>query len=279
MSKTIFLLGLLVGACAPPAAQRVYTIRLQRPGPQALENLSRALSDRLQATEGVQLQALGSDRLRLLVPASCGWEREQLQRLLQPSRLAFARVDEKAEFLQALHNRLPDDGSVMLGCESSPEPAKKHYDTCFLLSNSRRKLEQFLSGIEPPPGRKLAVLPGEWGALAYLLEDPPALELPEVEHAAVLPQPDGRPAVLIAMPAAKREIFSRLTGEMVGRSLAIVVDGEIRSLSKVTVPVDTGLALVGSSPLVPLAVAERQAQSLAASLMAWKLAGGISIEP
>jgi preprotein translocase subunit SecD len=279
MSKTIFLLCLLVGACAPSAAQRAYIIKLKRPGPQALENLSRALSGRLQAAGNFRLQALGADRLRLIVPASCSWEREQLQRLLQPSRLAFARVDEKAEFLQALHNRLPDDGSVMLGCESSPTPAGGQHNTCFLLSNSRSKLEQFLSGIEPPPGRKLAVLPGEWGALAYLLEDPPALELPEVEHAAVLPQPDGRPAVLIAMPAAEREVFARLTGELVGHSLAIVVDGEIRTLSKVTVPVDTGLALIGSSPLVPPAAAERQAQSLAAALMAWKLAGGISLEP
>ena len=161
-----------------------FLFALRRPGKSAARAMETALHRRLDAAglRGCRVTVEGADRIRVLVPGVAKSKVESLQALLtRPSRLAFSLVDEDNAFFENLAARLPGDGSVQLAIETNPGvPNGPPLKTCYLTATSRAKLTTFLSGLTPPPGRRIGILCGEWGLLAYLVEDPPTMAGPRI---------------------------------------------------------------------------------------------------
>ncbi len=285
---SVVTLALVMAGCPGTARLSVkgggagFLFALKRPGTSAARAMETALRRRLDAAglRGCRVTAEGDDRIRVLVPGVAAGKVEKLQEeLTRSSRLAFSLVDEDNAFFENLAGRLPGDGSVQLAIETNPGvqngPTRK---TCYLTATSRAKLTTFLSGLTPPVGRRIGILCGEWGMLAYLVEDPPGMAGPRVQEAHVVEADKGCGiAVEIRLAAEQRQAFEDLTRKNLHRRLAILVDGEIRSAPVIQAVIDSGRAMIGASPMAPVALAEREARSLAASLTAWSLAGDLTL--
>jgi SecD/SecF fusion protein len=285
------LLAVFVAACSGGGRLSVkgggvgFLFALEHPGSGAAKAMETALHRRLDAAglRDGRVKLEGDDRIRVLVPGVAESMVESLQQVLtRPSRLAFSLVDEDNPFLENLAGRLPGDGSVQLAVETNPGISKgAPRRTCYLTATNRKKLMTFLSGLTPPPGRRIGIMRGEWGLLAYLIVDPPAFAGARVKESRVIdgggPDGSGRVAVEIRLADEQRQTFAQLTRENIHRRLAILVDDEIRSAPIIEAVIESGRALIGASPIAPVALAEREAHSLAASLMAWSLAGDLRL--
>jgi len=275
------LVPLLAVACAGPRQQvhppaSACRFRLQHPGQQAARAMAQALAERLRALgmNGARARVLDQGRVQVDLAAD-GCDEQLAARLARPPRLDFHLADDGEDALAWLRSRLPGDGSVRLATETLTLPAGAR-SSSYLLANSRRRMEKFLSEVEVPARRRFAILPGEWGVAAYLVEDPPGLT-PVVAQARVVEDEPGLVEVAIELEGESARRFASLTRANLGRRLAIIIDGDIRSLPVIRTTITGGRARIVSSPLLPVEVARRQARSLAASLLAWQLAGGLEL--
>jgi len=284
----LLMLLLASGGCRSTASLTVkgggvgFLFEVQEPREGGTRAMAEAVKQRLEAfgVAGAMVSTVGSNRIRVLVPGLVEAKAGRVEKLLtRPTRVAFGLVDDGKEFFESLKARLPGDGSVRMATETRHASSDgTAYETCYLMATRRDKLEKFLKQIEPPEGRKLWLLPGEWGVLAYLVMDPPNLELPEViEAKVVLDSQSGQPAVDIQFATQDREAFALLTRKNVNRRLAVMVDGEMRSVPLIQAAIDSGKARIGASPVVPVGVSEREARALAAGIRAWNMAGGLNL--
>ncbi len=288
LKSLLLALSVLVGACSSasqslrPALGTELVFRVERPQNGGLEAMAEALRGRLAARQlaGSSVKSDGAGRIRVRVPGLTETESADLARaLVLAPGFSLCLVDEGVMFFQALTDKLPGDGSVRVAVETHFVDGKGDArDTAYLMANRREVLEKFLVGIQAPPGRSLKLLPGEWGVLAYLLVDPPASDRPRVKDAQVVrDDPSGAVAVTLQFDEAYRVVLAELTQKHLHRRLAILVDDEIRSLPFIQTPITGGRARILASPLAPVAVAEREAQALAAGLKAWSLAGSLRL--
>jgi preprotein translocase subunit SecD len=233
------------------------------------------------AAEGAasaEVHAEGTDRIVVLLPGVDDLASQHVEQLLTlPNHLAIAEVDGGAAFFAEQKPRLPSDGSIWAGSDISDTEsgASRHW---FLHANRREALEAFLKTLTPPAGRRLAVLPSGSGALAYLLIDPPALDNPLLQQVRIETDPEnGQPAVLAELAQPFRQSFSELTRRNVHRPLAVLINGEIRSIPVVQAPIDSGSLRIDPSPMADPARVRTQAEALAAGLNAWSLAGKLKL--
>lgn len=218
------------------------------------------------------------DRIRVLLPGVDARGADRVERLLvRPTRVAFAAVDDGRAFFERARQELAADGPVRVAFDSYRRGAGgEHAATAYLTSADRGALQAVLEQLEPPEGTRLRVLPGKFATFAYLVEDPPGLDRPEIEEARVVSrEPAGDAVVSMTLAGRDREAFAALTRRQLHRRLAILVDGEIRSLPVVQEVIGSGRARIGPSPVTPKEGTEQEARALAAGIRAWKLAGGL----
>jgi SecD/SecF fusion protein len=259
-----------------------FLFRVESPKQGGTQAMADVVRKRLEAlgVNAPTVVAEGEDRIRVLVPDLGESEADRFQGLLtRPTQVAFSLVDDGKEFFEALKNKLPGDGSVTMATETSRRsPEGPPAETCYLMATHRKKMEAFLKSVNPPEGRRLWILPGEWGVLAYLIEEPPTLRQPVVENVTVVTdEGSGQAAVELRFAKEHQVAFAELTRKNINRRLAILVDGEIRSIPVIQSAIESGRARIGASPITPVGVTEREARSLAAGIKAWGLAGGLSL--
>ncbi len=201
------------------------------------------------------------------------------QSLLHPARLAFGSVESHKEFFEDLKKKLPQDGSIRIGLDSNPESnLSARIEYFYLLTDQREKLESFLSGFLPPDGTKFWIMPGRGAVAAYLLQDPPQLDDSTIRDVEVIEDPHtGRVRLSIQLDEKHRLAFAELTRKHLHRRLAVLVDGEIRSLPTVETVIHKAQLQIEPSPVSPEEDAEREARALAAGIQAWGYAGGLRL--
>jgi preprotein translocase subunit SecD len=124
----------------------------------------------------------------------------------------------------------------------------------------------------------LAVLPGREGPLAYLIHDPPAIDKAVMERVQVFEDPaSGLPMVAMVLAQPFRSSFADLTRSQLGRRLAILVNGEIRTLPVVQSAIESGNLRIEPSPVADPKQARPQAEALASGLNAWALARRLTL--
>jgi SecD/SecF fusion protein len=281
------VLGLVLTGCKTPIDLAVkgggvgFLFQVEQPKAGGIQAMVSAVQRRLEAwgVAGPQVTAAGDNRIKVLVGGVGDPEADRMQALLtRPAHVSFCSVDDGTEFFEKLKNQLPGDGSVRVAVETYQHKDGQALEIGYLMANHKKKLQEFLATVKPPAGRKLTILPGEWGVAAYLIEDPPGLDKPLVEEAKVVTEDSsGEATVYIRFAKSHWQAFAELTKKNLNRRLAILVNGEIRSLPFVQTPIDSGQAKIGPSPVTPIGVAEREAKALAAGIKAWGLSAGLSL--
>ena len=207
-------------------------------------------------------QAAGG-HVRVRLPAKCG----DLQRLKQliglGGRLEFreAAEEQETEALAAIAARTPPDTGVALDHEtwSAPTGGMRRART---LKGAVAALEKLRAGLAPdavpkdvealiePPSRADAP------AVLRLVKREVALSGSALRKAEVVTDPyTKRPNVSITFTPAGADAFAALTKRLVGRKLAIVLDGRINSAPVVQSEIRGGKALITLSGKEPEALA------------------------
>jgi preprotein translocase subunit SecD len=101
------------------------------------------------------------------------------------------------------------------------------------------RLEFRLAETEPAPGLTEAVFSAGRHRRSFYLHDEIQLDERRV-FAARAATSRGRPAVHLALDEEGRAILARLTGENVGRHLAMLVDGELLSAPRIAARIESG---------------------------------------
>jgi protein-export membrane protein SecD len=186
------------------------------------------------------------------------------------AQLQFKIVDDEAdEYMKKVSAVLPKDGPVQWDLDqwSDKDGAGRH-DLIFLKASKREDLEKFIAGLPadlaPPPER-------EWG-LEETAKNPEGDAAPEkMWHAYLLKKRTlvtgeyladaqeswdqmGRPEVEFAMDHKGADLMGRMTGENVGRRMAIVLDEKITSAPRIESQIsDRGRITMGGT-LDPVAL-------------------------
>lgn len=176
--------------------------------------------------------------------------------LARSGTLTFAPVDDDVPFARELYQRAQDAGGDVKGereqwyAENGPST-----EAWYLVADDRAVLERHLAGITPPDADNyLAVerLHPHPGAEARqtrwrtrLLSRYHAMVAPELDNVVVQRnEQDGRPEVLIEFASREAAQFDRLTNRLIGRPIAIVLDGVVTSAPIVRSRIPNGRAVI-----------------------------------
>jgi preprotein translocase subunit SecD len=129
---------------------------------------------------------------------------------------------------------------------------------------------EFLWGTETYEGND-----GSEANLLYLVEDAVSVSGNEISRAAVAPDPDNPPALMVSLELTRRGglRFSNVTGANVGRKLAIVLDGKVHSAPNIRQKISGGRATISGGFQV-----DTEARDLALMLRAGALPADVKIE-
>jgi hypothetical protein len=110
------------------------------------------------------------------------------------------------------------------------DPTGRHYRDYYLIGAERDQLERTLARVTPPPGHRFGLENTDRGWRSYLLRDEVRIDNHHVVAADVfMNEYTVRPEVLVTLSGDGEERFTRLTQEMIGRKIAILVDGYVQS--------------------------------------------------
>jgi preprotein translocase subunit SecD len=248
----------------------------------AQESMVDAIRHRLSRLGLLQEQVLaeGPDKLKVLVPNVNQATAEKIEQVLtRPTQLSIAFVEDGKDFFASLKDQLPKDSKVAAASDrydlGANVPAEEGW---YLMSSERQSLEAFVKTLTLPKGRRLAVLPGFKGALAYLLVEPPALENPVLQKIRVVASEDpADTAVEAELAEPFRSSFAELTQKALHHRIAILIDSEIVSLPVVESSIQNGRLRISPSPVPSPDTLPLQAKMLAEDLNAWSLVKGLRL--
>ncbi|HUJ60366.1 MAG TPA: hypothetical protein VLX92_17815 [Kofleriaceae bacterium] len=184
--------------------------------------------------------------------------------------LAFDVVDDGAPFMHRLCDRAAatagSDQAVRCEVDQWQDAAGTEHRDGYLHGRDRNSLEQAvreLAASEPvPPDRRVAFGPIDRGWRSYYVEAPPALTGNAISNAVVSYDANGdRPVVLLDFNPAGGQELGELTTRIVGKKLAIELDGTIQSAAVITGPIRGGRASIAMGNGPPDAM-ERDARTL-----------------
>lgn len=266
------------------AAQRgvSFLFEIENPSESGVEAMLQAIKARLHLMghENARVSVSKDRLISVQIPGVSKDETEIVKRrLLQPTRLAFSSVENDQAFFDALQDRLPRDGSIRMGLDGSQSVGSEdRIEYAYLMSDQKEKLQDFIDNLKPPEGSKFWIMPAEQGAAAYLLRNPPQLQNSIVKNVIVKEEPQtGRLNVYIELDKKYRQAFAELTRKQLHRRLAVLVNGEIKSLPTVESVINEAQLRIEPSPVMPEAVVEKEARALATGIKAWGCAGGLRL--
>ena len=160
------------------------------------------------------------------------------------AQLEFKIVDDGSDYMKKLAASLPKDGPITAEPETWTEKhSGQQHEDFYLRSKDRAALEKFIAGLTGdlavPPDRELGieeVTPRDSGEAApekfyrtYFLKKRAGVTGEYLADAEVSWDEMGRPEVAFTMNRQGADLMGKLTGENVGRKMAIVLDDKITS--------------------------------------------------
>jgi SecD/SecF fusion protein len=240
-----------------------FTVRLQ-PGlnpdtgepkpiaPNAITQVSDVLRDRLDPSgdRNVEIIPLGSDQLRITIPAVTDEERQQVRDTLRrTAQLEFRLVAEQHSPDRAL--AVYEGREILPGFTAIPYAEGEGP-----IARSRKEL----ATLDPDAAAAAADLPQEF----LLVSD--RVDLPGTNVTRSNPMPDVGVgwAVNLNFDNEGRQLFGRLSSENVGRQFAIIIDGEVHSAPVIREAMWGGSCSISGSAADPFS--QEQATTLATIL-------------
>ena len=160
------------------------------------------------------------------------------------AQLEFKIVDDGSDYMKKLAATLPKDGPIAAEPESWTEKhSGQQHEDVFLRTKDRPALEKFIAGLSGdlavPSDRELAIeeiTPRDSGEAApekfyrtYLLKRRAGVTGEYLADTEAAWDEMGRPEVSFTMNRQGADLMGKLTGENVGRKMAIVLDDKITS--------------------------------------------------
>lgn len=196
---------------------------------------------------------------------------ERIERVVgKPLVLAIAPVDPGEAFFAASVSRLPSTGGLRVGTDTLGIPGGSGVARIgYWAADDPAALVAHIKRVSPPPGRKLVTMRGRDGALAFLVHDPPPVNIQRPTRVRVDGQTDGPVAVVMELDSRSREPVQELLRSSLYRPLAFLVDGEVVALPFVTTMEERGEIRIVPSPVASEGDALYDAESLASMLRTW----------
>jgi preprotein translocase subunit SecD len=296
----VLVLAVLVGAGVVvkrrfyPAAELrlVYRVVLE-PGAgerrAALERMVRGVRRRAEGLcHGVRVKLRG-EQIQIDLPHLSGRALKTFERRIKESvRFELRRVDDSSETLPRMITAVPPPEGVEVKRNDYDTPDGRTVRYVTLASPNRRELEHYLEGtpaeLKPPPEREILFGEGfgPHGRLIlyelYLVQRRPELTGRDIARArAFRDGSTGRYEVSVTFTARGGQRFERLTRQMVGRRLAIVLDGQVSSAPVVQAAIPGGRARISPGGFKDPTTERIEAEELASALEAGALPG--KLEP
>ncbi|MBN2498325.1 MAG: hypothetical protein JXR96_27290 [Deltaproteobacteria bacterium] len=264
-----------------PAGQAGFLLALTHDADEP-DHIADRIRKRLEAFDFTPEVELREQR-RLLVRVAVGSDEEAARAerlLLHPPEIAITAVDPGQAFFASLAGKLPADGSVQVGTDRFGDfKHGKVSEIGYLMAERCELLMSFTNGLTLPAGRRLVLMEGERGALAFLVVDPPAVANPRLSNVRLMMEPpSGIQAVSAEMDPSSRSAFSKLYKSHLHRPLAILIDGQLRALPAVLKPKPSrGEIRIAPSPLASPAEVHAQSVKLANALKNLVLIGRLRL--
>ena len=169
-------------------------------------------------------------------------DRDRVKNVIgRTAQLEFKMCDDASEYMKKIAGQVPPDGEVKADVDSPGEAGLDY----FLRARNRADIEKFLASL--PPADQLPqthqILFSEVQA-----RDAKGIELPDMEWRTYYvkrrseltgesvtnadiqwDQQTGKPDVIVTLDRTGADIFERLSGENVGRRIAIILDEKVNS--------------------------------------------------
>lgn len=204
---------------------------------------------------------------------------ERAKGLIQKTGLLeFKLVDDENRFLETLADKLPE--GVTLQYEDVRDRTGRVISVPFLRSGSLTKLSKFVESIKDqiPEGNEILIeeiYHSETGTRTYrtyLLKAETLLKGDTIDDARVrFDTQFGQPYVSLSFNSSGAKIFEEITGQNVGRRLAIILDGRVKSAPVIKTRIPGGKAVIEGR------FTSEEAHDLAITLRAGSLPAPIEI--
>lgn len=192
--------------------------------------------------------------------------------------LEFKLVDDGNNFLETLADELPE--GVTIQYEDVQDERGKIVQSPFLRSGSFAKLSKFIESIKEriPEGDEILIEEiyhpetGTRSYRTYLLKAETLLKGDTIDDARVrFDTQFGQPYVSLSFNSIGAKIFEEITGKNVGRRLAIILDGRVKSAPIIKTKIAGGKAIIEGR------FTSEEAHDLAITLRAGSLPAPIEI--
>ncbi len=192
--------------------------------------------------------------------------------------LEFKLVDDGNNFIETLADKLPE--GITIQYEEVQDEKGRIIQSPFLRSGSFTKLSKFIESIKNqiPEGDEILIEDiyhpetGTRTYRTYLLKAETLLKGDTIDDARVrFDTQFGQPYVALSFNSVGAKIFEEITGENVGRRLAIILDGRVKSAPRIKTRIPGGKAIIEGR------FTSEEAHDLAITLRAGSLPAPIEI--
>lgn len=219
----------------------------------------------------------GDDMIVLQLPGIKDTERAKVL-IKRTGLLEFKLVDDGNNFIETLADRLPE--GITIQYEDLQDEKGRIVHSPFLRSGSLTKLSKFVESIkdEIPEGDEILIEEiyhpetGSRSYRTYLLKAETLLKGDTIDDARVrFDTQFGQPYVTLTFNSIGAKIFEEITGKNVGRRLAIILDGRVKSAPRIKTRIPGGKAIIEGR------FTSEEAHDLAITLRAGSLPAPIEI--
>jgi preprotein translocase subunit SecD len=176
--------------------------------------------------------------------------------LVKPGTISLHLVESDAAAMKKIAEAVKQGGGpVTAETESWKAPGGKQRTDTFLKAPGREALEKALAGRDVPEDRLVGVervlSAGSEHWRSFWLEKQPILDAGDIESAEAEANQAGVPMIRIKLKEEASRRFAEVTGKNLGRKIAIVMDGVVRTAPVVQAKITGGelvLSTGGASP-------------------------------
>ncbi len=258
-------------------------LTMARPGTDKQEEIVARVRERLDAFErqAVVVQAEGDKGILLTLPGAAdkgGLDRLQ-ELLFEVPKLDISPVETAEAYFAELKKKLPARGGFRVGVDKFGD---KRFDKMVAISyvaaDDKDALQAFIEKAKVPEKKRLALMSGAKGAIAYLLPDPPPIGNCKLFNVRIERDEEGK-VQSVAANLAKPFLqdFKDLIDVSLHRPVAVLVNGQVRAM-----PVIWKRRSFGDLHFLPSILAEpeqieQEAKQLAGALRNLALLGRLKV--
>ena len=257
-------------------------MEMARPGTDKQDDIVARVRERLDAfdRQAVAVKAEGDKGILVTLPGVDKGGLDRLQALLfEVPILDISPVETAEAYFAELKGKLPAKGGFRVGVD---EFGDKRFDKMvaisYLAADDQDALRAFIEKVKVPEKKRLALMTGARGAIAYLLPDPAPIDNCKLFNVRIERDDEGKVQSVVAKLAKPfMQPFKDLIDVSLHRPVAVLVNGRVRAM-----PVIWKRRAFGDIHFLPSALAEpeqveREAKQLAGALRNLALMGRLKL--